>query len=129
MEFKADSFKVGQNANVEDLLKRLPGIQVNAKGEITAQGRRVQKVLVDGEEFFGDDPTLATQNLAAKAVDKVQVFERKSNEAVATGIDDGVREQTVNLVLKEDAKKGYFYYPELQTDLKYSLMYSSGLCF
>lgn len=117
LEFKADSFKVGQNANVEDLLKRLPGIQVNAKGEITAQGRRVQKVLVDGEEFFGDDPTLATQNLAAKAVDKVQVFERKSNEAVATGIDDGVREQTVNLVLKEDAKKGYFGRAEAGSDL------------
>ncbi len=62
-EFTADSFVVKEGATVEDLLKKLPGFQVNSKGEITAQGKRVEKVLVDGEEFFGDDPTMATQNL------------------------------------------------------------------
>lgn len=76
-EFKADSFKVGPNANVQDLLKRLPGLQVNAKGEITAQGQKVEKVLVDGEEFFSDDPAVVTQNLRADVVDKVQLFDKK----------------------------------------------------
>jgi hypothetical protein len=108
IEYRADSFKVAAGATVEDMLKTMPGIQVNSKGEITAQGKKVEKVLVDGEEFFGDDPTLATQNLNAKAVEKVQVFDKKSEEADITGVDDGQRTKTVNLVLKDDAKKGYF---------------------
>ena len=66
-EFVADSFKVKEGATVEDLLKKLPGLSVNSKGEITAQGKQVDKVLVDGEEFFGNDPTIATQNIGAKA--------------------------------------------------------------
>ena len=76
-EFTADSFHVKEGATVEELLKQIPGMQVNSKGEITAQGKRVDKVLVDGEEFFGDDPTIATQNIGAKAVDKVQVYDPK----------------------------------------------------
>lgn len=89
-EYKADSFRVDANANVQDLLKRLPGITVNGKGEITAQGQTVQKVLVDGEEFFSDDPAVVTQSLRADAIDKVQVFDKKSDQAAFTGIDDGV---------------------------------------
>ncbi len=108
MEFKADSFKVMDGANVEALLKKLPGIQVNSKGEITAQGERVQKVLVDGEEFFSDDPAVVTQNLRADAVDKVQVFDKKSDQSTFTGIDDGEKTKTINLTLKEDKKKGAF---------------------
>ena len=108
MEFKADSFKVMEGANVETLLKKLPGIQVNSKGEITAQGERVQKVLVDGEEFFSDDPAVVTQNLRADAVDKVQVFDKKSDQATFTGIDDGEKTKTINLTLKEDKKRGAF---------------------
>lgn len=107
-EYRADSFYVGPNANVQDLLKRMPGIQVNAKGEISAQGQKVEKILVDGEEFFSDDPAVVTQNLRADAVDKVQVFDKKSDQAVFTGIDDGQVSKTINLQLKEDAKKGYF---------------------
>lgn len=79
-EFTADSFKVREGATVEDLLKQIPGMQVNSKGEITSQGKRVDKVLVDGEEFFGEDPTIATQNIGAKAVDKVQVFDTKTEQ-------------------------------------------------
>ena len=79
-EYTADSFAVREGATVEDLLKKLPGFQVNSKGEITAQGKRVDKVLVDGEEFFGDDPTMATQNISAKAVNKVQIFDTKSDQ-------------------------------------------------
>ena len=107
-EFVADSFKLKEGATVEDLLKRLPGFQVNSKGEVTAQGQRVGKVLVDGEEFFGDDPTMATQNIAAKAVDKVQVYDTKSDQQNLTGISTGNESKTVNIKLKEDAKKGSF---------------------
>lgn len=115
-EYRADSFYVGPNANVQDLLKRMPGIQVNSKGEITAQGQKVEKVLVDGEEFFSDDPAVVTQNLRADAIDKVQVFDKKSDQAVFTGIDDGQTAKTINLQMKEDAKKGYFGKVEAGTD-------------
>jgi len=107
-EFAADSFKVQPNATVEDLLKQLPGIQVDKNGQITAQGEKVQKILVDGEEFFGDDPTLVTQNLRADMVDKVQVYDKKSDQATFTGIDDGEKQKTINLKLKDDKKNGYF---------------------
>lgn len=108
LEFKADSFTVREGANVEELLKKLPGLQVNKNGEITAQGEKVQKVLVDGEEFFSDDPAVVTQNLRADAIDNVQVFDKKSDQAAFTGIDDGEKTKTINLTLKEDRKKGLF---------------------
>lgn len=107
-EFTADSFHVQANATVEELLKKLPGIQVDKNGKITAQGETVQKVLVDGEEFFGDDPTLVTQNLRADMIDKVQVFDKQSDQAAFTGIDDGVKNKTINLKLKDSKKNGYF---------------------
>lgn len=107
-EYNADSFKMPANASVEELLKKLPGIQVDKNGQITAQGEKVQKVLVDGEEFFGDDPTLATQNLRADMVDKVQVYDKKSDQATFTGVDDGEKTKTLNLKLKENKKNGYF---------------------
>lgn len=107
-EFSADSFHVQANASAEDLLKVLPGIQVDKNGKIIAQGQEVQKVLVDGEEFFSDDPTVATRNIRADAVDKVQVFDKKSDQAAFTGIDDGEKTKTINLKLKEDKKNGYF---------------------
>ncbi|WP_132054795.1 TonB-dependent receptor [Pseudocnuella soli] len=112
-EFVADSFVVRKGATVEELLKKLPGFQVNSKGEITAQGQRVQKVLVDGEEFFGNDPTMATQNIAAKAVDKVQVFDNKTEQQQITGMTSGSEGKTVNIKLKEDSKKGAFGKAEL----------------
>ncbi len=107
-EFAADSFKVQPNATVEDLLKKLPGIQIDKNGQITAQGEKIQKILVDGEEFFGDDPTLVTQNLRADMVDKVQVYDKKSDQSTFTGIDDGQKEKTINLKLKDNKKNGYF---------------------
>lgn len=115
-EFVADSFKVKEGGTVEDLLKKLPGFSVNSKGEIVAQGKRVDKVLVDGEEFFGDDPTMATQNISAKAVDKVQVFETKTEQQSLTGITSGNEGKTVNIKLKEDAKKGAFGKAQAGTD-------------
>ena len=106
--YTADSFKVSANANVEELLKKLPGIQVDKNGKITAMGEQVTKVLVDGEEFFGDDPGMAVKNLRADAVKEVQVFDKKSEQAEFTGIDDGNTQKTINLKLKEDKKKGFF---------------------
>jgi hypothetical protein len=106
--YTADSFKVSANANVEELLKKLPGIQVDKNGKITAMGEQVSKVLVDGEEFFGDDPGMAVKNLRADAVKEVQVFDKKSEQAEFTGIDDGNTQKTINLKLKEDKKKGFF---------------------
>ena len=114
IEYKADSFKVSAGASVEEMLRKLPGLQVDKDGNITAQGEKIEKVLVDGEEFFGDDPTMATKNLQADAVDKVQVFKKKSDQAVFSGIDDGQKTNTLNLTLKEDRKKGYFGKVELK---------------
>ncbi|MEZ5017918.1 MAG: TonB-dependent receptor [Flavipsychrobacter sp.] len=108
IEYVADSFKVRDNATVESLLKKLPGIQVDKDGKIMAQGTEVQKLLVDGEEFFTDDPAVVSKSLGAKAVNKVQVYDKKSDEAEFTGIDDGERTKTINLELKENMKKGYF---------------------
>ncbi len=108
-EFNAAAYKIQPNAKVEDLLKQLPGIQVDKDGKITAQGQPVNKVLVDGEEFFGDDPTLVTKNIRADMVDKVQLYDKKSDQATFTGIDDGKKNtKTINIELKEDKKNGYF---------------------
>lgn len=108
IEYVADSFKTRDNATVEALLKKLPGIQVDKNGQIIAQGEKVEKVLVDGEEFFTDDPAVVTKSLQAKAVDKVQVYDKKSDQAEFTGIDDGEKIKTINLQLKDDKKKGFF---------------------
>ena len=101
----ADSFKVNENAVVEDLLKKLPGIKVDENGTITSQGKQISQVLVDGDEFFGSDPTIATRNLGAKGVESVQVYEKERENAKA-GEDDKI--QVLDLKLKENAKKGYF---------------------
>ncbi|MBL7872339.1 MAG: TonB-dependent receptor [Cyclobacteriaceae bacterium] len=108
IEFNAGSFKTKTNATVEDLLKVMPGMEVETDGTVRAQGEQVQRVTVDGREFFGRDPKLATRNLPADAIDKVQVFDRKSDQAQFTGIDDGQREKTINLELKEEKRKGAF---------------------
>lgn len=100
--YVADSFKVKENAVVEDLLKKLPGIKVDADGKITSQGKEIGQVLVDGDEFFGSDPTIATKNLAAKGVESVQLYEKDSED----GSDEKI--QVLDLKLKEEAKKGYF---------------------
>ena len=114
--YTADSFKVRAGANVEELLRRLPGITVDKNGQITAMGERVTKVLVDGEEFFGTDPGIATKNIRADAVQEVQVFDKKSDQAEFTGIDDGVKDKTINLKMKKMA--GYFGKAELGGGLK-----------
>ena len=108
IEFNAGSFKVKPNGVVEDLLKKLPGVEVDKDGNVKAQGETVRRVTVDGKEFFGRDPKMATKNLPADAIDKVQVYDKRSDQADFTGIDDGQRQKNINLILKEDRKKGAF---------------------
>ena len=107
-EFDPKAFNIEPNSKVEDLIKQFPGIQVDKDGKITAQGKTVEKVLVDGEEFFGDDPTLVTKNIRADMVESVQLYDKASDQASFTGIDDGEKTKTLNVKLKEDKKNGYF---------------------
>ena len=107
-EFDPQAYNIEPNAKVEDLIKQFPGIEIDKDGKITAQGQKNVKVLVDGEEFFGDDPTLVTKNLRADMVDKVQLYDKKSDQATFTGVDDGEKTKTLNIKLKENAKNGYF---------------------
>ncbi|NBP30152.1 MAG: carboxypeptidase regulatory-like domain-containing protein, partial [Flavobacteriia bacterium] len=111
--YVADSFKVAENAVVEDLLKKLPGIKIDENGQITSQGREISQVLVDGDEFFGSDPTIATKNLGAKGVESVQIYEKKAQDN-ASGMDEKI--QVMDLKLKADAKRGYFGKASLATD-------------
>jgi len=108
IEYNAAAFQTKPNAVVEDLLRKLPGVEVERDGNIKAQGENVEKVFVDGEEFFGNDPKIASKNLPADAVDKVQVFDKKSEMAEFSGIDDGMEQKAINLKLKDDKKQGYF---------------------
>lgn len=108
LEYNAGAFTVPPNANVEDLLRRMPGIEVDRDGTIRAQGEEVRQVLVDGREFFGNDPTVATRNLPADAIDRVQVYDKRSDAAEFTGVDDGEEQRTINLALRPDRRTGYF---------------------
>lgn len=108
LEFNAGSFKVVENAVVEDLLKKLPGVEVDKSGTVKAQGETITKVKVDGKPFFGNDPLLATKNLPADMVDKIQIIDELSDQAQFTGIDDGSRTKIINITTKKDRKNGYF---------------------
>jgi len=108
IEYDAKAFKVKPDAVAEELLKKLPGIEIDRAGNIKAMGEDVNNVLVDGKEFFGNDPKVATRNLPAGAIDKVQVFDKQTDESAFTGIDDGQRNPTLNFVLDEDKKSGIF---------------------
>lgn len=108
VEFAAESYRTPPNAVVEDLLKRLPGVEVGSDGSITANGKTVSKILVDGKEFFSDDPTVASRNLPVDMVEKLQVVDRKSDLARLTGVDDGEDETVINLTVKKDRRNGWF---------------------
>ncbi len=108
VEYNAGSFKTQPNAVVEDLLKRLPGVEVDSDGKITAQGKEVSKILVDGKEFFSDDAKVASKNIPVDIVDKLQVIDRKSDLARLTGVDDGEEETVINLTVKKGMKQGWF---------------------
>ena len=108
IEYDALAFGARPSEVVEDMLRRMPGIEVDPDGTIRAQGEQVRRVLVDGREFFGRDPQMATQNLPADAVSRIHVFDERSEQSQFTGIDDGERERTMNLELKDDRRQGMF---------------------
>jgi hypothetical protein len=108
VEYDPRAFKVPPGSTVEDLLRRLPGMQVEQDGSLKAQGEAVKRVTVDGKRFFGDDVKAATKNLPAEAISKVQVFNDKTEQSRISGVDDGKHEKTLNLELKDSHKKGGF---------------------
>lgn len=108
VEYNADSYHTQPNAVVEDLLKRLPGVEVDSDGKITANGKSITKILIDGKEFFSDDPQVASKNLPANMIDKLQVVDRKSDLARLTGVDDGEDETVINLTVKKGMNQGWF---------------------
>lgn len=107
-EFNAAAYATQKNAKVGDLLKQLPGMRINQSGVILFQGEQVGKILVDGEEFFSDDPGLITKNVRADMVSKIQVYDDKSEYAKRTGVEDGQKVKTINVVLREDKRRGVF---------------------
>ncbi|MDR1809912.1 MAG: outer membrane beta-barrel protein, partial [Prevotella sp.] len=108
IEYNAAAFKLPESAVVEDLFKRLPGVEVDTEGKITTPaGKEVKRVFVDGKEFFGSDPKMATRNLTADIVDKVQVVEKKSDLAILTGVEDDDPETIINITIKKGMKKGW----------------------
>lgn len=119
--FNANAFKTRENAQAEDLIRKLPGVTMEG-GQIQAQGETVQKVLVDGREFFGSDPSIALRNLPADAVERVEVLDQRSDQSRLTGFDDGTYTKTINIILREDRKNGKFgrAYAGYGTDDRYS---------
>ena len=108
VEYNASSFKTSDNDMLEDLLKKLPGVEVNSDGTVTANGETIKKITIDGKTFFLDDPQLATKNIPAKIIDKVKVVERKSEQARFTGIDDGQEETIIDLSVMKGMMNGWF---------------------
>ena len=106
--YNADSFKPAENDVLADLLEKLPGIEVEANGQVTANGEVIKKIMIDGEEFFLDDPQLATKNLPAKIIEKVNVIERQSEQSRFTGVNDGADETVIDLSLKKGIMGGWF---------------------
>ena len=107
LEYNPAAFKMQEGAIVEDLLKRLPGVEVETDGKISSMGKEIKRVFVDGKEFFGKDPKMATKNLTIDMIDKVQVIEKKSDQELLTGVEDGEEETIINLTIKKGMKKGW----------------------
>jgi hypothetical protein len=122
IQYNASQFKVNPDANAEDLIKKAPGITVDKAGAVTAQGEQVKKITIDGRDFFGDDATAALRNLPAEIIDKIQVFDKLSDQAQFTGFDDGNTQKSINIVTKADMRNGQFgrVYAGFGTDNRYS---------
>jgi uncharacterized membrane protein YgcG len=120
-QYNANQFKVNPDATVEDLVKKMPGITVDKDGTVTAQGEQVRKVTIDGRDFFGDDASAALRNLPSEVVDKIQVFDRLSDQAQLTGVDDGNSQRALNIVTKSGMRNGQFgrVYAGAGTDSRY----------
>ena len=107
LQFLAQAYKTNPDASAEDLIRKMPGITVDTEG-VKAQGESVQRVLVDGQAFFGDDPNIALRNLPAEMIDRIEVFDQQSEQSQLTGFDDGNRVKTINIVTRFDRKSGQF---------------------
>ena len=123
LQYNANQFKVNPDATAEDMVKKLPGVTVDKQGTVTAQGEQVRKVTIDGREFFGDDATTALRNLPAEVIDKIQVFDRLSDQAQFTGFDDGNTQKGINIITKANMRNGQFgrIYAGYGTDDRYSV--------
>lgn len=106
IEYAASAYRVAQGAMLEDLVKKIPGVEISSEGKITHNGKEIKKILVDGKEFFSDDPAVAMKNLPANMVDKVKAYDKKSDNARYTGIDDGDDESILDLSVKKGMKQG-----------------------
>ncbi|MBI2794821.1 MAG: outer membrane beta-barrel protein [Ignavibacteria bacterium] len=106
-EYNSKAYKTNVNASAEDLVKKMPGVNVEG-GTVTAHGEDVRRVLVDGREFFGDDPSSTLRNVPADMVDRVQVYDRGSDMSMFSGFDDGNTQKTINLITKRERRKGEF---------------------
>ena len=118
LEYNVEHMTLQPNAVVEELLKRLPGLQIDISGNITYNGQKIEHLLVDGQDIFGSSPIMVTRNFDASKIALVQILDRKSDDAVFTGIDDGARTKTLNLVLKDGARNGYFGKVEASGDVQ-----------
>ncbi|WP_143244192.1 outer membrane beta-barrel protein, partial [Algoriphagus ratkowskyi] len=119
--FNASAFKTKENGMAEDLIGKIPGVTIS-NGEVQAQGESVQKILVDGREFFGSDPNIALKNLPADAIDRIEILDQRSDQSRLTGFDDGTYTKTINIILREDRKNGQFgrVYGGYGTDDRYT---------
>ncbi|HTJ12442.1 MAG TPA: TonB-dependent receptor [Dinghuibacter sp.] len=108
VEYRANAYPVRKDAVAEDLLKKLPGVEVDAQGNVTAHGQTVTKIRVNGKDFFGGDPKMATKNIPADAIDKIQVIDDQSDQAKFSGFDDGDRTKIINITIRKDRNQGYF---------------------
>ena len=122
IQYNASQFKVNPDATAEDMVKKLPGVTVDRQGTVTAQGEQVKKITIDGRDFFGDDATAALRNLPAEIIDKIQVFDRLSDQAQFTGFDDGNTLKAINIVTKANMRNGQFgrLYAGYGSDDRYS---------
>lgn len=108
MEYNADSYKTTEGSMLEDLLKKMPGVEVDSEGKITVNGKEIKKVLIDGKEFFSDDPKVASKNLPSKMIDKVQVLDKLSDMAKMTGFDRRRRGNCHQPDCQARMKQGWF---------------------
>src|SRR5690606_37686641 len=107
-EFNAASFTTEPYADSDALIGQLPGVEIDEDGKLKVQGEEVQRIMVDGKEFFSSDPRIAMKTLPADIIAKIQVIDEKSDQAKFTGFDDGERSKIINIVTKPDRRKGYF---------------------
>ena len=121
IQYNSSAYKVNPDASAEDLISKMPGITKDNNGNVTAHSEQVKQVLVDGKPFFGDDPNMALKNLPADVIDKIQVFDKLSDQAQLTGFDDGQSQKTINIITKSGMSKGQFgkIYAGYGTDDRY----------